>query len=81
MSLDDFVFTTEAHPLRKLRTQNDVSDSDTIPFCVLTCRPPTPVPWTIMCIGIAIVLVIAFVLWVIVRRIIIALVVDKTKTL
>jgi len=81
--LEDFVFTTEAHPLRKPRTQVQADDDDDIPLCVLQCRPPTPVPWTILCFGTTIVLLFAgifVVLWKIARTTIIAFVYDKTKT-
>ena len=83
VSLDDFVFTTEAHPLRKLRKRDQADDEDTTPFCVLQCRPPTPVPWTILCIVTSIVLVYVGMfaaLWKIARKTIIALVDDKRKT-
>ena len=47
ISLDDFVFTTEAHPLRKLKS--DEEDED-VPLCILQSRPPVPVPWTLVLI-------------------------------
>jgi len=83
VSLEDFVFTTEAHPLRKPRTQVRADDEDGIPFCVLQCRPPTPVPWTILCFGTTIVLLLAgifVVFWKLARTTIITFVYDKTKT-
>jgi len=81
--LEDFVFTTEGHPLRKPRTQEQAGDENAIPFCVLQCRPPTPVPWTILCFGTTFVLVYVgmfVVLWKRARKAIIAFVDDKTKT-
>jgi hypothetical protein len=83
VSLEDFVFTTEAHPLRKLRTRDQSDDEVTTPYCVLQCRPPTSVPWTILCIVTTIVLVYVgmfAVLWKIAGKTLIALVDDKTKT-
>jgi mannosyl-oligosaccharide alpha-1,2-mannosidase len=43
ISLNDFVFTTEAHPIRKVHV--DTSD---LPFCVLKTNPPVPVPWSLL---------------------------------
>lgn len=83
VSLEDFVFTTEGHPLRKARTQQQAEDEDAMPFCSLRCRPPTPMPWTIMCFGISVVLAcvgIFIALWKIAQKAIIKFVVDKTKT-
>ena len=48
VSLDDFVFTTEAHPLRILKPKNDGENHIDIPYCVLSSQPPTTVPWTVL---------------------------------
>lgn len=79
VSLDDFVFTTEAHPLRKLKI-----NEDGLPLCFLQCRPPTPMPWTLLCFGAIIILVYVamfFVVLNVARTFLIALVNDKRKTL
>ena len=78
VSLEDFVFTTEAHPLRKLRKQEQADDMDTRPFCTLGNRPPTPIPWTVLSIAFSIALVCVgmfAVIWKIARK-----TGDKTKT-
>ena len=84
VSLEDFVFTTEAHPLRKLTTQGQVDDVDIKRFCINKCRPPTPVPWLLLSLGTTIFLVfmtaiLAF--WKLARKTFIDFLDDKTKTL
>ena len=80
VSLDDFVFTTEAHPLRKPETQE--GDDETTPLCILGCRPPTPVSWTASCISIIIILLgvrIIFAVRKFARKLAIIFGGDKTK--
>jgi mannosyl-oligosaccharide alpha-1,2-mannosidase len=50
VSLDDFVFTTEAHPLRILQPKSDEQDEKITPYCVLSSRPPVTIPWTLLCL-------------------------------
>lgn len=84
VSLEDFVFTTEGHPLRKDRTQEQADEEDNTPYCVLQCRPPTPVPWTILCLGTIIVLflvALSYFLWKTAQSIFIPYGADKSKLL
>ena len=55
ISLEDFVFTTEAHPLRKPKKQEESDHKDEKPFCALRYRPPTPMPYTLVAIAMAII--------------------------
>jgi len=80
VSLEDFVFTTEGHPLRKLKTTED-DKKDSRPFCVLRCRPPTPVPWTVLFVGASVMLGIYVMMRNLGQKIILYFVDDKTKTL
>ena len=45
MSLNDFVFTAEGHPLRKREyDERNVKR----PLCFLQTKPPMPVPWSLL---------------------------------
>ncbi len=50
VSLNDFVFTTEGHPLRIMKFRQGEDDPH-IPYCVLQSQPPSPVPWTLLFLG------------------------------
>jgi mannosyl-oligosaccharide alpha-1,2-mannosidase len=80
ISLDDFVFTTEAHPLRKLKLDEKHED---LPFCILQSRPPAPVPWALLlivsCIATTI-LGLFYIVWK-VSKILLSIRNDKSKTL
>lgn len=47
VSLDEFVFTTEAHPLRKLY-QRKGPLSNAMPLCVSGKKLPIPIPWSLI---------------------------------
>jgi len=83
VSLDEFVFTTEAHPLRKLKELEPEYSEDSVPFCVLDSRPPTPIPWTLLCIATGIIVVyvgVFLVIWNFARKVAIAFLDHKAKT-
>jgi len=83
LPLDEFVFTTEAHPLRKLKTLEIYDHEDALPFCILHCRPPTPVPWVLLCFATGIIMVYVGMFLIVsnfARKIIIAFIDQKAKT-
>jgi mannosyl-oligosaccharide alpha-1,2-mannosidase len=66
ISLDDFVFTTEAHPLRILSKADEEEERDLLPICTLQTRPPVPVPSTLLLLALLIMVVVLgglYILW------------------
>jgi hypothetical protein len=66
VSLDDFVFTSEGHPLRKSKpTRQDDDNKNDLPLCVLQYRPPVPMPWKLLSLGLVIAIIVAVVVFVV----------------
>jgi hypothetical protein len=85
ISLDDFVFTTEAHPLRILSKADEEEERDLLPICTLQTRPPVPVPSTLLLLALLIVVVVLgglYILWMSLQIMFVSVRrrIDKSKT-